>query len=200
MSQIKFKFIEALGIVSPIYGALLQSGDKLTDVFSKLQGLLTWRSIRTALSTTATGGINTTADFDIGTLTIPANTLQVGDVIQIVSNQNIAKGTGGRVYSAFFKVNGAKTVIYAKTFPNGASSANGARVFAILTVRSIGASGVLVFGGYGVQGTTTDGINNNNPTITVNTTLAITVSVGANFSTANAANIISSHGGEIKLS
>ena len=39
MSQIKFKFIEALGIVSPVYGALLQSGDKLTDVFSKLQGL-----------------------------------------------------------------------------------------------------------------------------------------------------------------
>ena len=83
MSQIKFKFIEALGIVSPVYGALLQSGDKLTDVFSKLQGLLTWRSMRTSLSTTATGGINSTADFTIGTLTIPANTLQVGDVSKL---------------------------------------------------------------------------------------------------------------------
>ena len=200
MSQIKFKFVEALGIVSPVYGALLQSGDKLTDVFSKLQGLLTWRSIRTTLSTTATGGINSTADFTIGTLTIPANTLQVGDVIQIVSNQNVAKGTGAVVYSAWFKVNGAKTVIYAKSFGNAASGANGARVFAILTVRSIGAGGVLVFGGYGVQGTTTDGVNNNNPTITVNTTAVITLAVGANFSAANAANIISSHGGEIKLS
>lgn len=200
MSQIKFKFIEALGIVSPVYGALLQSGDKLTDVFSKLQGLLTWRSMRTTLSTTATGGINTTADFDIGTLTIPANTLQVGDVIQIVSNQNVAKGTGAVVYSAWFKVNGAKTGIYGKSFGNAASASNGVRVFVILTVRSIGAGGVLVFGGYGVQGTTTDGINNNNPTITVNTTAAITLAVGANFSVANASHIISSHGGEIKLS
>jgi hypothetical protein len=200
MSQIKFKFIEALEIVSPVYGALLQSGDKLTDVFSKLQGLLTWRSMRTTLSTTATGGINTTADFTIDTLTIPANTLQVGDVIQIVSNQNVAKGTGAVVYSAWFKVNGAKTGIYGKSFGNAASVSNGVRVFAILTVRSIGAGGVLVFGGYGVQGTTTDGINNNNPTITVNTTAAITLAVGANFSVANASNIISSHGGEIKLS
>lgn len=200
MSQIKFKFIEALGIVSPVYGALLQSGDKLTDVFSKLQGLLTWRSMRTTLSTTATGGINTTADFDIGTLTIPANTLQVGDVIQIVSNQNIAKGTGAVVYSAWFKVNGAKTGVYGKAFGNAASASNGVRVFVILTVRSIGAGGVLVFGGYGVQGTTTDGINSNNPTITVNTTAAITLAVGANFSVANASHIISSHGGEIKLS
>ena len=74
------------------------------------------------------------------------------------------------------------------------------RVFAILTVRSIGAGGVLVFGGYGVQGTTTDGVNNNNPVITVNTTAAITLAVGANFSVANASHIISSHGGEIKLS
>jgi hypothetical protein len=163
----------------------------------------TWlrvKNTRLTLSTTATGGINTTADFDIGTLTIPANTLQVGDVIQLVSNQNIAKGSVGVIYSAWFKVNGAKTTIYAKSFGAAASGANGVRVFAILTVRSIGTGGVLVFGGYGVQGTGIDGINNNSPTITVNTTAAITVAVGANFSVANASNVISSHGGEIKLS
>lgn len=200
MSQIKLKFIEAIAAVSPTYNALLTAGDKITDVLAKLQGLLVWRNTRVTLSTTATGGINTTADFDIGTLTIPANTLHVGDVIQIVSNQNIAKGSGAVIYSAWFKVNGAKTAIYAKSFGAAASGANGVRVFAILTVRNIGAGGVLVFGGYGVQGTGTDGISNNNPVITVNTTAAITVAVGANFSVANASNVISSHGGEIKLS
>jgi len=200
MSQIKLKFIEAIAAVSPTYNALLTAGDKITDVLAKLQGLLVWRNTRLTLSTTATGGINTTADFDIGTLTIPANTLKVGDVIHIVTNQNIAKGTGGVIYSAWFKVNGAKTGVYAKSFGNAASGANGVRVFAILTVRSIGVGGVLVFGGYGVQGTGTDGINNNNPVITVNTTAAMTVAIGANFSVANASHVISSHGGEIKLS
>lgn len=200
MSDTKFKFIEALGIVSPVYNALLQSGDLLVDVFSKLQGLLTWRSIRVTLSTTSTGGINTTADFDIGTLTIPANTLKVGDVIHLTTNQNITKATGTVIYSSYFKVNGAKTVVFAKALSIAASGALGTRSFAVFTVRSIGVGGVLVFGGYGVQGTTMDGVNNSSPLITINTTAAVTITAGASLSAANAGHVIRSHGGEIKLS
>ena len=62
MSQVKLKFIEAMAAVTPVFGALLQAGDKLTDMFAKLQGLLSVRNARASIASEVSGGNSTTDD------------------------------------------------------------------------------------------------------------------------------------------
>ena len=45
-------------------------------VAAQIKPLLRWKNIRVSLTSTSTGGINTTADHNWLTLNIPANTLQ----------------------------------------------------------------------------------------------------------------------------
>lgn len=205
MSLIKFKFIQALESIAPTYDSVLNVGDKLTDIFSKLQAMLLTHTTRVTLSTTSVGGINTTNDFDMGTLTIPANRLRVGDVIIFNTVQNVTKGSGNRNFISYFKINSTKFVVQTQSMGNSAFTAANTMVCGMITVRSIGTNGVLVYSATGSYRS----INNPNvfsslvsanPTFTVNTTQDINITTGAAFSSANASNSISSFGGEIKIS
>lgn len=205
MSQIKFKFIQALESITPTYDSVLNVGDKLTDIFSKLQALLLTHTTRTTISTTSTGGINTTADFDMGTLTIPANRLRVGDVIIFNTVQNVAKGSGNRNFIAYFKINNNKIVVQTQSMGNSAFTAANTTLRGMITVRSIGTNGVLVYSATGSYSSANNpnvfsSLVSTNPTVTVDTTQDISITTGARFSSANASNLISSFGGEIKIS
>jgi len=205
MSQIKFKFIQALESITPTYDSVLNVGDKLTDIFSKLQALLLTHTTRTTISTTSTGGINTTADFDMGTLTIPANRLRVGDVIIFNTVQNVAKGSGNRNFIAYFKINDNKIVVQTQSMGISAFTAANTMLRGMITVRSIGTNGVLVYSATGSYSSTYNpnvfsSLVSTNPTVTVDTTQDISITTGARFSSANASNLISSFGGEIKIS
>jgi hypothetical protein len=205
MSQIKFKFIQALESITPTYDSVLNVGDKLTDIFSKLQALLLTHTTRVTLSTTSTGGINTTADFDMGTLTIPANRLRVGDVIIFNTVQNVAKGTGNRNFISYFKINGTKIVVQTQSMGVSSFTAANTMLCGMITVRSIGTSGVLVYSATGSYRSISNpnvfsSLVSANPTFIVDTTQNIDITTGASFSTANASNLISSFGGEIKIS
>lgn len=202
MSLIKFKFFELLSTVTPVYGANLTVGDKITDVFAKLQGLLNWRNLRAVVNTTDTGAVNTTADYDMLTLSIPANTLLVGDVIDIDIFSLIKKGSGTMNSLHWLKVNGSKSANMTNSLGTGALDSVGFHFKALLQVRSV-VSGNVTFA-YLAQ--TDRSLNapviigsNVVPTFTVPNTSVITITAGANFSVANAANSIRPTSGGIKL-
>lgn len=201
MSLIKFKFFEALSTVTPVYGAALTVGDKITDVFAKLQGLLSWRNLRAVVDSTATGAINTTADYDFITLAIPANTLKVGDVIDFEVYDLIKKGTGSMNILHYLKVNTTKSANSSIALGNAAVDSFGFNFKGQLQVRSI-ISNIATFSyshtARSNSATTVVG-SNVVPTLTANITNPIDIIVGAKFSVANAANSVRPVSGGIKL-
>lgn len=201
MSVIKFKFFEALSTVTPVYGAVLAVNDKITDVFAKLQGLLTWRNTQVVVDTTISGGINTTDDYDFITLTIPANTLKVGDIIEFDIFDKIKKGIGGMNILHYVKVNTTKSANASTALGFVAVDSFGFRFAGKLQVRSI-ISGTATFA------YSTHSVGNNTNvvtssffvlTVTAPSTSDIAITVGANFSVADAANSIRPVAGGIKL-
>ena len=202
MSLMKFKFFEALSTVTPVYDATLTIGDKITDVFAKLQGLLTWRKLRVVVDTTATGAINTTADYDMLTLSIPANTLRVGDIIEIDIFSLVKKGTGAMNSLYWLKVNGTKSANMTYALGNAALDSVGFTFRAKLQVRSIsGGSATLAYLAENWRTANASIVVGSNvvPTFTVPSNAVITITAGANFSVANAANSIRPCAGGIKL-
>lgn len=201
MSLIKFKFFEALSTVTPVYGAALTVGDKITDVFAKLQGLLSWRNLRAVVNSTATGAINTTADYDFITLAIPANTLKVGDVIDFEVYDLIKKGTGNMNILHYLKVNTTKSANSSIALGNAAVDSFGFNFKGKLQVRSI-VSNIATFSySHAARGNNATTVVGSNvvPTLTANVTNPISIIVGANFSVANAANSVRPVSGGIKL-
>lgn len=202
MSVIKFKFFEALSTVMPVYDVALTVGDKITDVFAKLQGLLTWRNLREVVDTTATGAVNTTADYNMLTLSIPADTLRVGDIIEIDIFSLVKKGTGAMNSLYWLKVNGTKSTNMTYSLGFAAFDSVGFAFRAKLQVRSIsGSSATLAYLAETVRNANSPLVVGSNvvPTFTVPSNTAITITAGANFSVANAANSIRPCAGGIKL-
>ena len=201
MSLTKFKFFEALSTVTPVYDVALTVGDKITDVFAKLQGLLTWRNTKVIVNSTATGGINTTADYDFVTLTIPANTLRVGDIIDFEVYDLIKKGTGTMNILHYLKVNTTKSANSSIALGNAAVDSFGFNFKGKLQVRSIVSGTATLTYSHACRGNNTATVVGSNvvPTFTVPSNAVITITVGANFSVANAANSVRPVSGGIKL-
>lgn len=202
MSLMKFKFFEALSTVTPVYDATLTIGDKITDVFAKLQGLLTWRKLRVVVDTTATGAVNTTADYNMLTLSIPANTLRVGDIIEIDIFSLVKKGAVAMNSLYWLKVNGTKSANMTYALGTAALDSVGFTFRAKLQVRSIlGGSATLAYLAENWRTANAPIVVGSNvvPTFTVPSNAVITITAGANFSVANAANSIRPCAGGIKL-
>jgi hypothetical protein len=168
-------------------------------VAAQLKPLLRWRSIRVNLTSTSTGGINTTADHNWLTLSIPANTLQVGDVIEFDVYGFLNKGTGAASLNFFTKWGAAKLgVLTVAGLGNGSFTNRPLRFQGKMTVRTIGATGTLQYA-YQTQldGFTQVTLLSTNAVI--NTTIANTLTLGCNLTTANASSSSNATTGGIKL-
>ena len=202
MTQQIFKFISPIPSISAVYNATLVAGDTLLNVFSKLQGLLIKDTTKNIITTTNTGGTNTTADFNLIALTIPANTLQIGSQIHFDITITLTKNVTNSNINLWIKDN-AGTKVLTDQIPTGNTTATNVpiRISGYLTIRSIGAAGTYV-------GTIT--YNSNFTTVTtaigvavlstpsaIDTTLARTFTVGTNMSVASAATTIRTVNGGI---
>jgi len=164
----------------------------------------TWlrvKNTRVVVDSTASGAINTTADYDFVTLSIPANTLQVGDIIDFEVYDLIKKGTGSMNILHYLKVNTTKSANSSIALGNTAVDSFGFYFKGKLQVRSI-VSNIATFSySHAVRGNNATTVVGSNvvPTLTANITNPISIIVGANFSAANAANSIRPMAGGIKL-
>jgi hypothetical protein len=188
---IKFRFIEPLSAVTPVFNTLLTAGDKITDVFSKLQGLLAVRKRRTVIIAQVTGGASTTSDVTLASLVIPGSELRAADVIKFfVLGYWNKPNAGTNTVRLWVKVNGVDagtiTHLLASSVTDQPISFDGE-----LVIRSIAAAGVVTGGLRAFIHRTatafdlrvTQGTN-----ATVNTQTDITITVGIGFATSNANN------------
>lgn len=193
-----FRFIQRIETaISPTFNSLINVGDTLPAVFAKLQGLLAVRTLRSIITTQYTGGASTTADQNITTLTIPAGQFRVGDALQVTLRGLWTKpNSGGTTINFWVKVNGTKitTITYQ---PAGTATALPFKVEADLVCRTIGGTGIITANGDAFLSTNaTTGFarvqgNSNNQTI--DTTAAVTITVGYNFSNSNTSNNITAN-------
>lgn len=164
----------------------------------------TWlriKNIRVVVASSASGAINTTADYDFIVLAIPANTLQVGDVINFDIYDLIKKGTGNFNILHYLKVNTTKSANASIALPNAATDSIGFVFRGSLQVRSI-VAGVATFSySHNCIGNSNLTVVGSNvvPTLTASVNSAINITVGANFSVANAANSVRPVAGGIRL-
>lgn len=191
MSLHKYRFFEALPSVTPVFNSLLVAGDLITDLFAKLQGLLSIRLRRTVLTAAVTGGASTTADVTLASLVIPGSELRAADVIKffVLGDWN-KPNTGTNTVRLWVKVNGvdAGTITYAtnSSVTNQPISFDGE-----LVIRSIAAAGVITGGLRAFihrTATATDLRASQGTDATVNTQTDITITVGIGFATSNANN------------
>jgi hypothetical protein len=140
----KFKFIEAIqSAVTPEFNATLLAGDKLTDVFAKLQGLLRWRQVRYAITAAVTGGTSTAADVVIQTCVIPANVFAPGDVLRFrVYGTATHPNQGGSTLQFWIKI-GATKLFSVVITPAVGLTATPFVFEGELTMRTTGASGTV---------------------------------------------------------
>lgn len=160
-------------------GATLQAGgDVLVGVSGQLYVTKEFTGkiySAVAASTAITAGTITDADTNI---TLPANTLQVGDVIRVVAQIIANTTTGAETVTIAVRV-GTTTIV---TFTGG-DAVNGdiGFVFVDIVVRTIGASGTMVAAsviGMGVDGTATGRITKlGSTTLDTTATQKLTVSV-----------------------
>ena len=202
MSRTRFKWFQNLESITPVFNAVLQVGDTFQTILNKVQGLLVRHSIREVVDTTATGAVNTTADYDMCSLVIPVNTLQVGDIIDIDIYSLVKKGTGVMNSLYWLKVNGTKSASLAYALGVMALDSIGMSFRAKLQVRSIGGGNtILTHLEANSRSLNSPLITGSNvvPTFTVSTASSITITAGANFSVANAANSIRPVAGYIQI-
>ena len=195
-----FRFIQRIETaISPTFNSLITVGDTLPAVFAKLQGLLAVRTLRSIITTQYTGGASTTADQNIITLTIPAGQFRVGDALQVTLRGLWTKPNSiGTTINFWVKVNGTK--ITTITYQPGAIATATALPFKVeadLVCRTIGGTGTIFANGNAFLSTdATTGfarIQDNGINQTVDTTAAVTVTVGYNFSNSNASNNITAN-------
>lgn len=192
MSLTRFKYLEALSAVTPVYNALLTAGDLITDVFAKLQGLLQRSQKEVILTSTLSGGASTTADVAIQTLTIQGTDSQLQDLFEVEFHGVWTKPlAGGSSLSLWIKVNGTKEALVTIT-PAATVTAQGFHYKGLVTVRQIGANGSVMASGNAVLNTTATAATALNSTdttpVTINTTTNWTIQTGFNFSNSNASN------------
>jgi len=146
----------------------------------------------TALTSSTTETVIPTAAQCQGSRTIPANFLKVGNQIRVRARGIYSTPTGSDTINMRARYGGTGGVQLAATGavdPGLASTAFGWDIDVVLTVRSIGASGTVVAaGGFHVrQDNATNGTNNwfpmgANTTITIDTTVATTIDLTAQWS------------------
>lgn len=199
-----FRFIQKIdAAVSPTFNSLITVGDTVLNVFSKLQGLLAVRAISSNMVTQYTGGASTTADQSIGTLTIPASHLSIGDLLHVDVHGRMTKPfSNGTTINFWIKINGTKACIMAYQ-PTGGLTAQPFEFDASMVCRTVGAAtgSIYTHGSAVVWTTATAGINirGTETSQTVDTTAAIVITVGYNFSNSNASNNITSNLANIHL-
>ena len=202
MSRTRFKWFQNLESITPTFNAIFIVGDTFQTILNKVQGLLVRHSIREVVNTTATGAVNTTADYDMCSLVIPVNTLQVGDIIDIDIYSLVKKGTGAMNILYWLKVNGTKSANLTYALGNAALDSIGMSFRAKLQVRSIGGGNTILthleVNSHNLQPPLITG-SNVVPTFTVSTDSSITITAGANFSVADAANSIRPVAGYIQI-
>ncbi len=178
-------------MITPVYNSALAAGDKITDLFAKVQGLLSIRLRRTVLTAAVTGGASSTADITLATLTIPGAEHRIGDVIKFFVLGNWDKpNSGTNIIRLWVKVNGvsAGTLSYTtnSAVTNRAISFDGA-----LVIRTLAASGNVVGGLRAFihrTATAVDTRSTQGDIATVNTQADLTITVGIGFGTSNAGN------------
>lgn len=201
MSQVKLKFIEAMAAVTPVFGALLQAGDKLTDMFAKLQGLLSVRNARASIASEVSGGNSTTDDQTILTYSIPANYLSVGGIIDVRATGAFTKPFSiGTNLTFWVKVGTTKisNFAYQPTITQGARPFN---LNVVLVARAIGVSGSIV-----ASGTCTADVSTGTPLVYSNGVVAaadtaapLPITIGYTFSNSNATNAVSAETAIIEM-
>ena len=194
-----FRFIQQIETaISPTFNSLITVGDTLPAVFAKLQGLLTVRNLRSVITTQYTGGASTTADQNINTLTIPAGQLRAGDAFHTTLRGLWTKPISiGTAINFWIKVNDTKITTITYQPAAAGETALPFKVEADLVCRTIGGTGTIFANGNAFLSTNTttgfarvQGSSNNQ---TVDTTAAVTITVGYNFSNSNASNNITAN-------
>lgn len=180
---------------------LSRINDTFLAIATELKTWVRMRNIRVVVDSTATGAINTTADYDFVTLTIPANTLKVGDVIDVDIYDLIKKGSGNMNILHYLKVNSTKSANATIAMSNAAVDSFGFNFKGKLQVRSIVANiATLSYSHHCIGNNNVPVVGSNVvPTLTANVTNPINIVVGANFSVANTLNSVRPVSGGIKL-
>lgn len=140
------------------------------------------------LGATVTGGVNSTADVVGLSLSIPAGA-QVGDSYRLRAAGTVTQAAVATNFNMFYAINGAR--FSTNTFTMGASAVanSGWSIDAVITIRSTGSSGQAI-GTSGLIFRTT-AIAPASALTAVNTTAALTLTVGATLSVANAGHSLS---------
>lgn len=135
-----------------------------------------------------TGGVNSTADVPFATLTIPAGFSVLAGMTWIAEAfGHFTKSNGAMNLQFWVKINGTKVAVTTHAQGNGAQTQTPLHARAGITLRSLGAAGVI---GVSLHSThleaATVEMGGASGTITVDTGAAITIAIGANLSVANA--------------
>jgi hypothetical protein len=200
VSQVKLKFIEAMAAVTPVFGALLLSGDKLTDLFAKLQGLLGIANSRASITSVVSGGASTTADQIIVTYSIPANYLTVSGGIRAFAAGIFTKPLSiGTTLSFWVKVDANKIATFTYT-PTAAQTSLNFNLDVQLVARSIGASGRIVASGICNTRASLTPLTFSSGTVgAADTTAEVSITIGYTFSNSNASNNVTAHTAIIEM-
>lgn len=136
----------------------------------------------------------TTADNSALGLTIPANTLRVGDVITFEMSGLVANGTTASTLNLWLMVNGIKSAGLAFAMGTTAHAAAPWRHRGQLIIRAIGASGSGYLSNEG-QWLTTRSLNTNDGQVfSFNTTLNINLTIGGNCTVATGVSLTAKNG------
>lgn len=145
-----------------------------------------------AITTTSGTVTNTTVEtaFD-QTVSIPANLLSAGAVLRIAAKVNVTTGNSTDTLTLKIKI-GTQAVATTPAVDVTNGGGDLGVLQSVVTVRSIGASGVLTAlssSGLGVPGTATVRVDGVAGTFSLDTTAAITVSVTATWSAASTSDV-----------
>lgn len=190
--QITYKFIQKVtAAITPITGSLLQINDTFLTVLQKLQGLLFERSLRSVLTSTNVSGASSTSWINVHSLTIPANSLKVGDVFKFSAGGTVDKpNSSGTNYNIGVGFGTPST--HSVTFtPTAALTAKDFFIQGYIVVRSIGASGEVIGQvNASCYTTATARLTQNSyaQISTIDTTGSLTIYYGIRFSNSNASN------------
>lgn len=136
------------------------------------------------LTSTVTGGINSTADVALVTLAVPANTLAAGDTLRFKVRGRVSKGSGGNRLFYWIKVGATKYVMHNHNLGTGSLNAVSWWFDGDLTFQSVGAVADFVAMSNKVTNTTT-GISGMESG-TADTTNSLSIVFGMNFNSASA--------------
>jgi hypothetical protein len=135
-----------------------------------------------------TGGVNSTADFDFASLTIPAGFSVAAGMTWIAEAMGtFTKASGGMNIVNWIKINGTKVATTTLAQGNSARTGDPFQMRGGVTLRSIGATGVVAatLSILHRESTTVEqGVSSGS--LVVDTANAITITVGGNLSVANA--------------